>query len=274
MPNYRSLSLLWILLYSLSVGSVVSASQILFVNYNSTQTNTTKVNATNLGLTHSTISSLDGQNGAALAAAHNCMYIAPGDTSNFFTNLIANQSVLVSYLNAGGYLILNVATNLGDQANFVPGGVTLNNSGPNRDISVVPTDATHPYLTGSFDVRAKSLTLSELSGWNSTETGYLSNLPSGATTVLIGNDGKASWVEYNYGLGHVVVTNMTYGWGIGGGRGNPQDNLLLYGVNRVNASVPEPTVAMTFIVGMGIAILGRIHSRRKTSGFFAKAILP
>jgi hypothetical protein len=40
--------------------------------------------------------------------------------------------------------------------------------------------------------------------------GFVTGVPSDGTVVLTDNDGEPTWVEYNHGLGRVIVTTLTY----------------------------------------------------------------
>ena len=181
------------------------AAELVFVDYNSFQTSAAVSHANSLGLANSTISSLTGQNVASFTGK--TLVVMPGFGD--YSDLSANQSFLTNFVNGGGYLILNVAGNSGNLSDFAPGGIDYINYafGGGLHESETIVDASHPYISGSFNPSATVLSAADFNGWSSTDHGILSGLPGGSTTILNNTDG-ASLVEYSFGSGHVVASTL------------------------------------------------------------------
>ncbi|RJP36517.1 MAG: hypothetical protein C4547_07145 [Phycisphaerales bacterium] len=155
------------------------------------------------------------------------VWINPNPTAADYNALrtgSANGGTLETYARTGGTLVLNVVGNQGNQADIAPGGIDFNRSVIHDNETIAEPD--HPYITGAGYGGAQ-LNEGMFVNWFNTDHGWLEDLVNGATTVVKNVDGP-TWVEYPWGGGTVIVTCMTYGWGINGARAEPLDNLIKY----------------------------------------------
>lgn len=216
----------------------LSATPLLFVNYNSAMTQFGQTRAGALGLEYETladftsVSDLTGRS----------VIIMPGFSN--YANLLTQTHILRNFVEAGGYLWINVAGG-GCANDFAPGGVDFvqYSCGSSYNQSEALVNPAHAYLQGTFNPKAKPLTAADFMNWNVTDLGHLSGLPSNAATITQNPNG-ATLAEYAYGQGWVVVSTLTYGWGDNGAKGAPMDNMLLYAADQVRGSA-EPVEAET-----------------------------
>ena len=160
-------------------------------------------------------------------AAYDVVWFNPNHSGADYSNLrtaVAPGGALEQYVNNGGVLVLCVAGNSSSQNDIAPGGVDYDRTFTHNIETF--TTPTHPYLTGT-GYTGTALVTTDFNSWGATDHGWLTNLPAGATTVLSNTDG-ASWVEYSWNCGTVIVNTLTYGWGADGARLSPQDNLINY----------------------------------------------
>ncbi len=162
-------------------------------------------------------------------------------------HLLHQASILHDFVQAGGYLWLNVAGN-GCATDFAPGGVDFAQytCGGTFNQSETIVDTSHPYIHGNFHDQATQLTLADFVNWNVTDLGHLAGMPTGATSITQNPQG-ATLAEYAYGQGWVVVSTLTFGWGDQGAKAGPMDNMLLYAASQVRGhnspgsiATPEP----------------------------------
>ena len=157
---------------------------------------------------------------AAELAAYPAVYLEPSWSS--YDNL--NVPALTAYVEGGGVGVINVAGNIGSREDVDPAGTDYHREHThNNEVILLPG---HPYITGA-SYGGTPLTANDFKSWWSSDHGWLTGYPDDAWTVLQ-NDAGASWVQYRWGKGQVILTTFTYGWGSGGGRGAPFANLVAY----------------------------------------------
>ena len=103
------------------------------------------------------------------------------------------------------------------------------------------------------------LVAADFLNWGATDYGVLTGLVPGATTILSNSDG-ASFVEFLWGSGTVLVNTLSYGWGTNGATLAPLDNLINY-ASSTSVSVPEPSTLALF----GIGLVGLTLTRRRVA---------
>jgi hypothetical protein len=232
-------------------------------------TNHSRAVALGHSATTASLASIVGTPAGALGG-YDVIFVSPGYLSSSYSTLqagVAAGGALEQYVDGGGVLVLNVAGNAGNFADIAPGGVDFISylDGSATHSSETLASPLHAYLTGA-GYGGPALTTADFNNWNSTDHGHLSGPVSGATTVLSNAHG-ASFIEYQFGSGRVIVTTLTYGWGGGGGRGAPLNNLLGY-ANLVSSQVPpvtplpEPSSLVIFGLGSLLAV-GAARYRRK-----------
>ncbi len=166
-----------------------------------------------------------------------------------YSNLTNNMSKISAYVQSGGVVVLNVGGNIGDGLGIDPLGTNYANyaggfGGQTHDAETI-TDPGHSYITGQ-PYGGAVLTTADFNSWGATDHGHLFNYP-GASHIVLNNTQDASWLEYKLGGGRVIVTTLTYGWGGGGGMGNPLANLVNYsfsvaGGNWLSAAPTSGTI--------------------------------
>jgi len=164
---------------------------------------------------------------AALSAEemgqYRVVYLEPNWSS--YGNL--NQDDLAAYVQAGGVAVMNIVGYLGSTDDIDPAGTDLYRTRTHDAETILLPD--HPYITGQ-SYGGSVLKTSDFNNWYNTDFGWLIGYPSASQVVLQNTDG-ASWIQYPYGSGQVIVTTLTYGWGSGGGRGAPLENLVEYALS-------------------------------------------
>jgi len=155
-----------------------------------------------------------------------------------YANLTNNMSKISAYVQSGGVVVLNVGGNIGDGIGIDPLGTNYANyaggfGGQTHEAETI-TDPGHSYITGQ-PFGGALLTTADFNSWGSTDHGHLFNYP-GSSHIVLNNTQDASWLEYPLGSGKVIVTTLTYGWGGGGGMGNPLANLINYAFHLSQSS--------------------------------------
>ena len=127
-------------------------------------------------------------------------------TGSYYQTLANNAGELQSYVENGGVLVAHVADNgypctTTWNTPFVPGdlGHTVNYI---QDLSLV--DGSHSIYDGISEI--------DLDGWNYSSHGYLTNVPSDATTLVTDSSGNPVHVEYSVGSGTVIASIQTLEW--------------------------------------------------------------
>lgn len=221
--------------------------------------NQAKAQSLGMNVTLDSITNFQGYN----LGQFDMIWINPGDPDyGSLQGLVGGGGALEQYAANGGSLVINVAGNSGSHKNIAPGGVDYfnyadYNSFQCNDARIA--NAGHPYITGAGygGTQLFDSDFDNPNGWGCTHHGHLTDLPGNAVTVVENYQGDptgATFVEYKYGAGRVIVTSMTYGWGGNGGQANPQTNLLLYGCTQV----PAPASASL----LGLAGLAASRRRR------------
>jgi hypothetical protein len=245
--------------------SSLSATPLLFVNYNLAMTQFAQTRAGALGLEYDTVADFT----SVSDLRGRSVIIMPGFSNH--NNLLHQANILRDFVQAGGYLWINVAG--GGCANHIaPGGVDFlqYSCGGSYNQSESLVNPAHAYVEGTFNPKAKALTEADFMNWNVTDLGHLSGLPSNATAIARNPNGP-TLAEYAYGQGWVVVSTLTYGWGDNGAKGAPANNMLLYAADQVRGSetpveadTPEPA-SLLFTAGgllFGISLIRRRETRR------------
>jgi hypothetical protein len=137
------------------------------------------------------------------------------------------------YVQSGGVVVINIVGNIGDGVGICPLGTNYANYDGNyggliHNFEYI-SDSAHPYITGQ-PFGGHHLTEGDFLWWFSTDGGHLFDYPV-SSQVVLNNLPNASWLEYKFGLGHVIITTLTYGWGLAGARGNPLENLVKYSIH-------------------------------------------
>ena len=148
------------------------------------------------------------------------VYLEPnlGDYGNL------NLDDLAAYVQAGGVAVINIASYLGSANDIDPAGTDLHRTRIHQSETILLSG--HPYITGQ-PYGGSVLTTSDFDNWSSTDFGWLTGYPAASQVVLQNTDG-ASWLQYPYGSGQVIVTTLRYGSAGGGARGAPMENLVEY----------------------------------------------
>lgn len=187
----------------------------------------------------------------ALLAPYQAVIVSPDLNLPGYAALresVADSGSLWEYVVSGGTLVVNVAGRVGDQRDIAPGGVDyISQPIHNAESFLLPM---HPYLTGEYEdgtsFGGRVLTEEDFDLWFNTGHGYVDplSLSSAAENIEFvlsynnptgPNGGEPTFVEYDWKDGRVIVTSLTYGWGVHGAVGDPQDNLIKYVLG------PEPS---------------------------------
>jgi uncharacterized repeat protein (TIGR01451 family) len=134
---------------------------------------------------------------------------------------------LSAYVQAGGVAVINIAGNIGSVNDIDPAGTDYDRSQTHEHATILLPS--HPYISGQ-PYGGSLLASGNFDQWGCTDHGWLTGYPASSQVVLKNIDGT-SWVEYPYESGQVIVTTLTYGWGSGGARGGPLENLIEYALH-------------------------------------------
>jgi len=207
---------------------------------------------------------------AALSAEemgqYHVVYLEPNWSS--YGNL--NQDDLAAYVQAGGVAVINIAGNIGSTNDIDPTGTDYYRTYTHNAETILLPD--HPYITGQPH-GGSVLTTSDFANWYNTDYGWLTGYPAASQVVLQNTDG-ASWIQYPYGSGQVIVTTLTYGWGGGGGRGAPMENLLEYSLHL--SGIPwlsESPVTGTVLAGESQSVAVTFDATGLTPGIYTADLL-
>lgn len=127
-------------------------------------------------------------------------------SSSYYDNLTDSAGALDTFVNDGGTLIGHVADSgypctTSWNTSFLPDGVDHQTTYLD---SLRLVDDSHTRYDGVSD--------GALDGWNYSSHGYLTDLPSGASTLVTGSSGNPTHVEYSVGDGTVIATMQTLEW--------------------------------------------------------------
>jgi len=181
-----------------------------------------------------------------LRTLYQAIYVAPdlgaGDYG-LLQQMSAPGGAIEQFVSSGGVVVINAAGEIGDWLDIAPGGVDFLASGAQNSQTIqLPL---HPYITG-LGYGGEPLTESDFLDWLPTDYGTLAELPEGATVVLQNADG-ATWAEYTYGAGRVVVTSLAFCYtDRPATQGAATRNLFRYGrFYAGSAQTPAPTLTST-----------------------------
>jgi hypothetical protein len=246
-------------------GLALDATPLLFINYSPVPTEFAAARAGALALPHSVAGVFTDAD-----LAGKSVVIMPG--TGLSDRLMNIEPILSSFVQEGGYLWINLAGAQCGQ-DVAPGGVGFVSwacGGASHDSGTI-AEQDHSYFTGTFAPGAHTLTSADFLGWEYTDGGHVTNVPSNATTLL-SNPNGASLTEYAFGKGWVVVSSLTYGWGQNGARTAAMDNMLLYAAGQVRGSeiedpepvsgVAEPASLTLLATGGGLLAFARRFRRR------------
>ena len=136
------------------------------------------------------------------------MYASDQPTS-YYQNIAANIGAIEAFVDQGGFLIAHCCDQgwhggWWDDLKILPGSVIIGHENDYlQDIHII-----HPK-----ECVAKGLTDDQLSNWNLATHGYFTNLPAGATVVMVTDSDFPTYIAYNYGDGKVIATMQTVEWG-------------------------------------------------------------
>jgi hypothetical protein len=137
---------------------------------------------------------------------HRALYREWSKSDSDYSDYFYNLPKVFNFVRLGGVAILHISGNCGDQDNISLPGIQYRTSYNNQEYIV---DAEHPYISGN-GYGGEKLVEKDFSGWNFTDHGYLSNVPSFSTVILENLDGP-SFIEFNLGKGVVLLTTITFG---------------------------------------------------------------
>lgn len=123
--------------------------------------------------------------------------------TSFYNSYKTNLSRFQAYLNSGGVIEFHCATWTSYRVSNLPfpGGLqTSTTEDPDNNNYIV--NASHPIVNGVTGTLAG----------NQASLEALTNIPAGADIITNNESGLPTTVEYNYGLGTMIVTSMTWEW--------------------------------------------------------------
>ena len=156
------------------------------------------------------------------------VYVAPGlgESDYGFLRVISSPGgFLETFVELGGVAVINMTGDGPFEDDLAPGNVGYRGTAiHNRERIGL---ATHPYLTGA-GFGGAALTAADFDLWNTTDSGFLVNLPEGAT-IILRNTAGPSLAEYNYGAGRVIVSTINFcTTGSPLSQAQPLENLIRY----------------------------------------------
>ena len=192
-------------------------------------------------------SDLQGQDAATVRSKYQVIYVAPDlDPTDYGTlaQMVATGGLIEQFVSLGGVAVINLAGLFGDQAGVAPDGVGFSAAVAHDSETILVPD--HAYFTGLGYGGYALNAMDDFTGWQSTDLGNLTNLPSNATILLQNADGP-SLAEYQHGDGRVIVSSLTYCWDSEPkSQLNAASNLLSYSRFYQGAAfTPAPTVTFT-----------------------------
>lgn len=164
----------------------------------------------------------------ALQRDYAVLYIAPNLSESdygFLRQMSFTGGTLDRFVQLGGVAVINMSGNGVFESALAPGGVNFfgTQAYERERISL----ASHPFATGN-GYGGRTLSPAEFDNWNTTDGGYLDNLPAGAA-IILRNDSGPTLAEYNHGAGRVIVSTVNFcRTGSAPSRRQPLENLLRY----------------------------------------------
>jgi hypothetical protein len=174
------------------------------------------------------------------------IYVSPGmgavDYSDMRTMSRPGGSI-DEFVLRGGVAVINAGGLTADQIDIAPRGVDFTTGTTHNSVTIAAP--AHPFFNGA-DYGGATLQASQFANWQPTDYGVLGDVPEDATVLLRNADGPAM-IEYNHGLGRVIVSSLAFCWdGRAATQGPPSTNLLLYSNFFAGfAGTPGPTVTAT-----------------------------
>jgi len=135
------------------------------------------------------------------------MYASVQPTS-YYQNISQRIGSIEEFIDQGGFLIAHCCV-----YSWRPAW---------HGLKILPgTEATDYIWDGQNDIQildpdncvARGLTESDLRNWGASTHGYFTNLPAGATVVMVTDNQLPTLISYNYGEGKVIATMQTVEWG-------------------------------------------------------------
>lgn len=166
----------------------------------STANNTTAMTAVFGAANYTTLTFANANPATVFAPTTQFVFLEGSDANATALNtyITANIAAIESWVNAGGRLFLNAAPNQGGNMNWGFGGVVLDYS--NAQSNVTATLPAHPIYTGPFIPVTTSYTGSSYSH---------AHITGGGTTSLLAGGGFNVLTEKNWGAGLVLFGGIT-----------------------------------------------------------------
>jgi hypothetical protein len=171
-------------------------------------TNSNALALSDLGIPYDVIKSSDI--GTTDLSKYKFVMYASDQPTSYYKNVSANIGAIEEFVDHGGFLIghcCDQGWHGGDWAaglKILPGSAIIGHKNDYRqDINII-----HPN-----DCVAQGLTDGQVSNWNLATHGYFTNLPAGATVVMVTGSDLPTHIAYNYGEGKVIATMQTVEWG-------------------------------------------------------------
>ncbi|MDP4010474.1 MAG: hypothetical protein Q8P37_01275, partial [Candidatus Spechtbacteria bacterium] len=166
--------------------------------------------------------------------------ISAAQVQSFYNNIFTGgtaHSALTNYVQNGGILSANLTDNASgpgaggnwDGRTFIGGLTHVHNSLNDNAISA----PNHPIITGQFGGTNGGLVVDtgqfqDLDGWNSSSHGFFTNLPPNTTNIIVDSLNRPIMIEYSFGSGKVIASQVTNEWRyVGNFGGLPQNKKLL-----------------------------------------------
>lgn len=180
---------------------------------------------------------LGGEDPVALQRDYSVLYVAPRLSESdygFLREISRPNAFLERFVDRGGVAVIHLTGDgvFEDALAPFPGGslAGIGYRGTASHDRERITLSTHPFASG-VGYGGRRLAAADFDDWENTDDGFISgleNLPE-APLVVLRNDIGASWAEYEYGAGRVIVTTVNFCIpGSPATMGPPLENLIRY----------------------------------------------